>query len=221
MYIIVVGAGKIGYNLAKFLLRAEHEVILVERAAARCEAVRRELGNMVIAGDGCNEETLRRAGASRADVFIATTGRDQDNLVSCQIAKHRFQAARTIALVNVPGNGKLFEALDVDVWISSTDVILHRIEEELLEGSLVHLMALRGANRHVVGIRIPSDSPLVGQTLGEANLPADSLVCFIVKRNGTLLPPEADTVLGTEDEVVAVTSAEDEDLLREALTGTA
>ena len=221
MYVIVAGAGRIGYNLAKALLRDEHEVVLVERAVDRWEATRRELGSMVIAGDACDEETLRRAGASRADVFIAATGRDQDNLVSCQVARHRFQAARTIALVNVPGNGKLFEALDVDAWVSGTDVILQRIEEELPESSLVHLMTVRSANRHVVGIRIPSDAAAVGRSLGEVDLPADSLVCFIVRRNGTLQPPDSDAVVESDDEVVAVTTTEDEDLLRDVLTGMA
>ena len=220
MYIIVVGAGKIGYHLSKSLLRSEHEVIIVERSAERCDAVRRELGNMVIPGDGCDEDTLRRAGTSRADVFIATTGRDQDNLVSCQIAKHRFRATRTIALVNIPSNGKLFEAMGVDVWVSTTDVILDRITEELPASSLVHLMTVRNANRQVVGIRIPSDAAVVGRSLGQVNLPADSLISYIVKRNGTLLPPDEDAVLGSDDEVVAITTAEGEEVLREALTGT-
>ncbi len=220
MYIIVVGAGKIGYHLSKSLLRSEHEVIIVERSAERCDAVRRELGNMIIPGDGCDEDALRRAGTSRADVFIATTGRDQDNLVSCQIAKHRFRATRTIALVNIPANGKLFEAMGVDVWVSTTDVILDRITEELPASSLVHLMTVRNANRQVVGIRIPSDAAVVGRSLGQVNLPADSLISYIVKRNGTLLPPDQDAVLGSDDEVVAITTAEGEEVLREALTGT-
>lgn len=220
MYIIVVGAGKIGFHLSRSLLRSEHEVIIVERSAERCDAVRRELGNLVIPGDGCDEETLRRAGTARADVFIATTGRDQDNLVSCQIAKHRFMATRTIAMVNTPANGNLFEALGVDAWVSSTDVILHRIVEELPASSLVHLMRVRNANRQVVGIRIPSDAAVVGRSLGQVSLPADSLITYIVKRNGTLLPPDQDAVLGTDDEVVVITTPEGEEILREALTGT-
>ncbi|MDE2860997.1 MAG: TrkA family potassium uptake protein [Chloroflexota bacterium] len=220
MYIVVIGAGKIGYNLSRSLLRSEHEVMLVERSADRYDAVRRELGNMVTAGDGCDEETLMRAGTARADVFIATTGRDQDNLVSCQIAKHRFRATKTIALVNIPANVRLFEALGVDALVSSTDVILRRIEEELPVSSLVHLMSVRSANRQMVGIRIPSDAAVVGRSLGQVSLPADSLISFIVKRNGTLLPPDQDAILASDDEVVAVTTSDSEEILREALTGT-
>ena len=220
MYIIVIGAGKIGYRLAKSLLRSEHEVMLVERSADRCEAVRGDLGNMVIAGDGCDEETLMRAGTARADVFIATTGKDQDNLVSCQIAKHRFRATKTVALVSIPDNVRLFEALGVDAWVSTTDVILRRIGEELPASSLVHLMSVRSANRQMVGIRIPSDAAVVGRSLGQVSLPADSLISFIVKRNGTLLPPDQDAVLATDDEVVAITTTDSEEILREALTGT-
>ena len=134
--------------------------------------------------------------------------------------KHRFRATRTVALVSIPDNVRLFEALGVDAWVSTTDVILRRIGEELPASSLVHLMSVRSANRQMVGIRIPSDAAVIGRSLGQVSLPADSLISFIVKRNGTLLPPDQDAVLASDDEVVAITTTDSEEILREALTGT-
>ena len=220
MYIIVVGAGKVGYHLAKALVKSDHEVFIVERSPRKCEAIREELGSLVIIGNGCEEGILREAGTSRADVFIAVTGNDEDNLVACQIAKHRFQVPRTISLINNPDNEKLFVELGVDVCVSSTDIIQSHIEEELPTHSLVHFMAIKGSNREVVGIRIPPDAAVVGQVLGKVPIPEDSLVSFILKKDGTLLVPNAEAVLSSEDEVVVITTVEGEEALREALTGT-
>ena len=210
-----------GYHLSKALLKSEHEVFIVERSPRKCETIREELGSLVIVGDGCEEGVLKEAGTSRADVLIAVTGNDEDNLVACQIAKHRFQVARTISLINNPNNENLFIELGVDVCVSSTDIILSHIEEELPTHSLVHFMAIKGSNREVVGIRIPPDAAVVGQVLGEVHIPDDSLVSFIVKKDGRLVVPDNEAILGSEDEVVVITTAEGEEALREALTGAA
>ena len=210
-----------GYHLSKALLKSEHEVFIVERSPRKCETIREELGSLVIVGDGCEEGVLKEAGTSRADVLIAVTGSDEDNLVACQIAKHRFQVPRTISLINNPNNERLFIALGVDVCVSSTDIILSHIEEELPTHSLVHFMAIKGSNREVVGIRIPPDAAVVGQALGNVRIPDDSLVSFILKKDGTLLVPDTDAILDSEDEVVVITTAEGEEALREALTGAA
>ena len=219
MYIIVVGAGKVGYPLARALLKSEHEVFIVELSPRKCEAIRDELGSLVIGGNGCEEIVLREAGTSRADVFIAVTCNDEDNLVACQIAKHRFNVPKTISLINNPNNERLFVELGVDVCVSSTDIILSHIEEELPANPLVHFMAIRGSNREVVGIRIPPDAAVVGRVLREVSIPDDSLVSFILKKDGTLLVPDTDAVLGSGDGVVVITTAEGEETLREALTG--
>lgn len=207
-----------GYHLAKALLKSEHEVFIVERSPLRCEAIREELGSLVVVGDGCEEVVLKEAGTSRADVFIAVTGSDEDNLVACQIAKHRFKVPRTISRINNPNNEKLFMELGIDVCVSSTNIILSHIEEELPAHPLVHLMAIKGSNREVVGIRIPPDAVVVGQALGNVPIPGGSIVSFIVKRDGTLLVSNAEAVLGSGDEIVVITTVEGEEALRETLT---
>ncbi|MBI2855887.1 MAG: NAD-binding protein [Chloroflexi bacterium] len=219
MYIIVVGAGKVGYHLAKALLKSEHEVFIVERSARKCEDIKEELGSLVVVGDGCEEGVLKEAGTSRADVFIAVTGNDEDNLVACQMAKHRFGVPRTIALINNPNNEALFQELGVDVCVSSTEIILSHIEEELPSHPLVHVMTIKGSNREVVGIRIPPDSAVVGKTLRDVPVPSETVISFIVRKDGTLLVPTDDSALSPEDEVVAITTGEGEESLRDALTG--
>lgn len=210
-----------GYHLAKALLKSEHEVFIVERSSPKCEAIREELGSVAVVGNGCEEAVLKEAGTSRADVFIATTGSDEDNLVACQIAKHRFKVPRTISRINNPSNEKLFMELGVDVCVSNTNLILSHIEEELSPYPLVHLMSIRGSNREVVGIRIPPGATVVGQVLGNVPMPGNSLVSFIVKKDGTLLVPDTEAILGSGDEVVLITTAEAEEALRETLTGMA
>ena len=218
MYVIVVGAGDVGYELAKALLRGDHEVSIIESSQERCDAIKDELGSLVLAGSGSDEVVLKEAGASRAEVFIAVTGSDPDNLASCQMARHRFRVPRTISLVGNAGNEPLFRELGIDVCISSTDVILYRIEEELPRNPLVHIMGIKGSNREVVSVRIPPDAEVVGRPLAEISVPSDSIISCIVKRDGTLHAPDSEIVLQSEDEVVIITTLEQEETLREVLT---
>jgi trk system potassium uptake protein TrkA len=225
MYIIVVGAGKVGYNLAKTLLQRDHEVFIIESSSLKSEAIREELGSMVIVGDGTEEFVLKEAGASRADIFIAATGADEDNLVACQIAKHRFQVSRTISIINNQNNEKLFVELGIDVFGSSIDIILSYIDEGLQAHSLMDIGAIREGNREVVsvivGIRIPPEAAVVGRVLGDVSIPKGSLISVIWKKDGTFIVPDSEVVLGSGDGVVATTTADDEQALWEALTGAA
>ena len=131
MYAVIVGAGRIGGSLARWLVAAGHEVAVIDWDTARCSALEDQLGSISVVGDGTEESILGKAGANRADVFIATTDRDDQNLMACQIAKHRFGAARTISLVNIPDHDPLFGLLGIDQTINITELIVDRIEEHL------------------------------------------------------------------------------------------
>ena len=130
MYVLIVGAGEIGVALARWLVAAEHEIAVVEKDASRCAAVDDELGSISVIGDGTEAEVLAKAGANRADVFIATTGKDDENMVACQLAKHRFGASRTISLANNPDNERLFNLLRIDSTVNTTDLVVGRIQED-------------------------------------------------------------------------------------------
>ena len=117
-------------SLARSLLAADHEVALIDRDVDRCASLEDELGSILIAGDGTEAGILARAGANRADVFIATTSRDDDNLVACQVARHRFGAKQAISLVNIPEHEALFGRLGVDAVVNTTELIVVRIQQQ-------------------------------------------------------------------------------------------
>src|SRR6266446_7493551 len=150
MYIIIGGGGDIGYYLAKSLLNQGHEVLLLEKGASRYQALNEELGPAVIRGDACEARTMEEVGANRADVIIAVTGDDEDNLVICKMAKKRFNVARTIARVNNPKHAEIFQKLGIDITVSPTRSILSLIEAELPNFRFVQLMTLKNAGLEIV-----------------------------------------------------------------------
>ena len=219
MYVLVMGYGTVGYHLVRALLAIGHEVLVIEKDPARCEAVREELGSIALRGDGSDVQVLKRAGAARADMLIAT-GSDEDNLAACQIAKKLFGTSRVVALVKEPENDALFKRLGVDAVVNGTHLVLSTIEEELPGRTLLHLMNLKTVDMRMVSISIPSDSSAIGKSLDELELPPNSFISLVVKHDGPYVPAD-NLVLHAEDEVVAVTTPSEEQLLHEILTGLA
>jgi len=214
MYLVVVGGGKIGYYLTKTLVNEGYEVLLIEKNPAKCETYTERFGNVIMNGDGAEAATLAAAGAARADVVIAVTGDDQDNLVICQMAKQRFHVKRTIARVNNPKNEELFRRLGIDVTVSQTNVILSLIEQQIPERHFVHLLALRHAQLELVEASVSHDSPIAGQTLADIRFPPDCSLLAIL-RDGNLIVPTGQTEVKAGDEVIAVTRREQEQALRD------
>jgi trk system potassium uptake protein TrkA len=220
MYIIVVGAGKVGYYLSKELLEAPegHEVLIIELDAAKVERVTQELGDIALLGDGCEAATMEKAGFGRADMVIAVTGDDEDNLVVCQVAKAKFSVPRTVARINNPKNESIFKRLGIDTTVSATAAILAQIEQELPTHPLIHLLQLRGSGLEIVEVKVPKNASIVGRRIGELLLPQQSLITLIIDSDGTPRVPSSDTVIRAEDQIVAVTRRESEDALRAVLT---
>jgi trk system potassium uptake protein TrkA len=219
MYIIIGGGGDVGYYLTKILLTNGHEVLLLEKGASRYQSLSEELGQSVARGDACETRTMEEVGANRADVVIAVTGEDDDNLVICQVAKKRFKVARTIARVNNPRNELLFQKLGIDITVSPTQAILSMIEAELPGSSIVTLMTLRSAGLGLIEIRVPADSPIVGKSLSTINLPRSGNIALII-RNKEYVVPTAETKVFAKDEVFALVNHEGEQALRDALGAT-
>ncbi len=220
MYIIVVGGGRVGYYLTKALLDEGHEVLLVEKNATICENINDELGSICFRGDGCEATTLVEIGTGRADMFIAVTGDDEDNLVACQVAKHKFNVPRTIARIRNPKNETIFKKLGVDVTVSSTNVILEHIEEEVPTHPLTHLLEIRDKGLEIVEVKISPESTAVGKPVKELSLPPGSVLSLIIRKARKPIVPAASTILQAEDQVIAVTPPESEEALRTALRGT-
>lgn len=219
MYIIVVGGGKVGFYLAKELLEEGHEVLIIEKDehGPRSAAIAEELGDVVIQGDGCEVAVLEAAGTARADMLIAVTGDDEDNLVACQVAKNRFKVKRTVARINNPKNELIFRKLGIDVTVSATAAILNQIEQELPTHRLVPLLHLRGtAGLEMVEVKIPPGAAVIGKPASAVTLPQGAMIALVVDSAGTARLP-ADAVIQAEDEIIAITRIEAEEQLRHAL----
>lgn len=219
MYIIVVGCGKIGYHLTRALLSAQHEVVVIEHNSRLADARTEEFGNIVVASDGTEPTVLSEAGAQRCDLLISTTGSDATNLMACQVAKYSYHVPRTIAVVTDPDHVPLFTTLGIDVRISTTDLILSHIEEEVSGGPLVHVLPLQGAGSGIVCVRVPADSPTVGKVVGELAIPEGATLAAVISKHGQLRAARVDVRIEAEDQVVAVTPPEAEDQLWRTLTG--
>lgn len=216
MYIIVAGGGKVGYFLSKSLVAEGHEVLVIEKNAKKCQMIAEDLGSIVTRGDACEAATLEEAGAARADVVVAVTGDDEDNLVICQMAKVKYHVPRTIARINNPRNEKIFKLLGIDVTVSTTELIMAHIQQEISTPDLIHLLRLRHADLEIVEARIPRDARVVHRPLREISLPSACSITAVIRR-GKALIPSGETQLEPDDEVIAVCAPASEDSLRAAL----
>ena len=216
MYIIIGGGGQVGYYLTKGLLEQGHEVLLLEKDPKRFHQLEEELGANIGRGDACEVRVLDEVGCGRADVVIAVTGDDEDNLVICQVAKQRFHVARTIARVNNPRNNPLFQQLGIDRTVSPTETILHLIELEIPHHTLVPLIELTRAGLGLVEVTVPPDSPAAGLTLRELNLPSECNIALII-RGDENITPSGDTEILPEDKIYALVKAEGGAALRRTI----
>ena len=218
MYIIVVGGGKVGYYLTKTLVNEGYEVLLIEKNPKKVITYGERFGSVVIEGDGAELSTLEAAGAARADVVVAVTGDNEENLVICQTAKRMFNVPRTIARVNNPKNEEIFRKLGIDVTVSSTHLILSIIEQEIPERGLVHLMTLKHAQLAIVETTVEEGAVAAGKSLADITFPPNVVISAVL-RDSSLLIPRGDTVLQPGDEVIALANHESEEALRQVLAG--
>jgi trk system potassium uptake protein TrkA len=217
LYIIVVGGGKVGFHLAKELVEANQEVLLIEQDPARVEEIQEELGDIVMQGDGCEASVLASAGTERANMLLAVTGDDEDNLVACQVAKEKFNVERTVARVSSPPNEEIFQQLNVDITVSATSAIMARIEPELPTHQLIPLTKLKGSGLEVVEVRVPSDSRVVNRRVRDLLLPPQSMIICLIGEDSQPRLPSLESVIRSGDLILAVTMHEQEGALRDAL----
>ncbi|HTZ11539.1 MAG TPA: NAD-binding protein [Candidatus Margulisiibacteriota bacterium] len=218
MFIIIAGAGKVGYFLAKRLIAGKHTVSIVEKERAVCDEIAKELEALVINGDACDPRILEEAGISRTDVLAAVTGDDEDNLIICQLAKEKFNLQRTVARVNNPDNEHTFSELGIDVPVDSTKIIAKIIEEEVSFSDFVNLMSFKRGKLAIVRVDLPQDSPVINREVKDIELPLDSVLVSILRGEEVILP-KGNTVLKSGDDVIAITLVGNEPLLLNLLVG--
>lgn len=221
MYIVVNGGGKVGSYLARTMVDSGYDVALIEKRAEIVDKLVAELPGrvLVIHGDGCDAVFQDDAGVGRAEVFVAATGDDDDNLVACQLARVAYGVPRAIGRVNNPKNEHIFNALGIEA-ISSTTIIARMIEEEATVGDIRTLIALRKGNMAIVEIELPTDRCVVcNKAVSELELPPDCILVALVREDDEVVTVHGDTRLQPGDQVIAFTAVEHEKALKRALTG--
>jgi trk/ktr system potassium uptake protein len=197
VYFVIAGGGEVGFHLAKALLEAGHEIMIIESDQGRYQA---------------------EAGCQRADAVIAVTGEDPANLVICQLAKWKCNVPRVIARVNDPKNEIVFKALGIDETISSTRVIMGVIEQELPMGGFLPLMPLTGSHLELIEAEIAIGTPSAGKTVHALGLPSGAAIGGLVRKGG-VIHADDDTRLEVGDRIIVLSPTKDEAEVRRALFG--
>ncbi len=217
MYVIIVGGGKVGKNVARSLVDMGHEVTLLEQRRDRFDHLEAEFGHLAMLGDGTEINVLERAGIARPpDLVLAVTGDDEDNLIISQIAREGYDVPKVIARVNDPRNQQHFDLLGITQTICATSGILALIEHEVPEHGLVRLLELRREGLEVVEVLVEPGSPSAGKMVSELELPEGSRLISVM-RGGQAEIAIGATVLGPGDQVLAILEPGKEDELRRAL----
>lgn len=217
--IAIAGAGNVGRYVARDLLSKGHEIVMIEQDRAKFSALKGEIGTSWVLGDACELHTLDEAVLSSCDVMVAATGDDEDNLVISLLAKQEFAVPRVVARVNYPDNQWLFtETWGIDVSVSTPHLLASLVEEAVSVGDLVTLLRLEQGKVALVEVTLAEGSPAAGRTVGEAGIPSDCTLVAIV-RDKHVIAPRLDTPLQAGDEVLALSTTESEEDLKNALAG--
>ena len=203
MYVIVAGAGKVGWNLARELIAKDREVTLIESNHERYRVVEEELEHAVQYGDATELWVLERAGIQRADLVIAVTGDDEDNILICQVAKEKYGCQRIVARVNNPRNLQHFKLLGIQPAVSATDLILRLIEHEVPEHGLIQLLALEEEHLEIIELEVGVGCEAAGRRVADIDLPDGALIISVL-RGGTGFVPKADSVVEAGDQVLLI-----------------
>lgn len=217
MYIVVVGGGKVGYNLTKMLLDSGHEVTLIEHDPALYEDLFEELNEKVIFGEGSDLEVLKKAGANRADYVLTLTGDDEANLVICQLVKSSFISPKTLARINDPQNEAIMSTLGVDLPVNVTRLINHLVSEEVHAHGITPVHIFRDGKSEIVEIEVSANSPLVGKPLSALNLEAPSSVIAIGRGEQGILSADSNPTIQDDDFLIVLTTKESDKKLRKNL----
>jgi trk system potassium uptake protein len=217
-YIIIAGGGKVGYNLGRALLQKGDEVLILEKRPPRYHSLHDELGEAVFFGDACEIRTMVQVGMERADLVVAVTGDDEDNLVICQPAKQWFGVPRAIGRVNNPANEESFHKLGIKETISATRLMNQLIEQEVSASDVLPLSLLQRGNLEVFEIKMQPNSPALNIPIRNLNLPESCLLTAIVSEKDAQIVT-GDSKLQAEDTVVALAKPEAMSALRRTLLG--
>ncbi len=204
MRVLIVGVGRTGAQLARYLIHENHEVSVIEYRKEILSRIHRELPTEVIfEGNPMDPDALEKAGIKTANVVAAVTASDEVNLALCYTARERYQVPRTIARVNNPHNAWLFDALfRVDVAMNQAEILARLIEEEMSLGDMMTLLKLRRGNYSLYEEKIPEGARAIGVAIKDLEI--DHTVIAAIIRHGEVVVPRGVTTFEIGDEVLAV-----------------
>lgn len=219
MFVVIVGGGRTGTQLATLLLAQNHDVRVVESRSEILARIHRELPTETIyEGNTTDPNVLEQAGIKTADVVAAVTNNDADNLAICFLARSRYKVGRTIARVNNPRSAWLFDQkFHVDVALNAAEILSGLIEEEMSLGDMMTLLKLRRGNYAIVEQKVPAGAKGLGIALKDLALPEQCIIAAIV-RQGEIVLPRGVTAFEVGDEVLAVTDSQGAQQLAELLS---
>jgi len=218
MYAVIVGGGVVGYNVLRALTGLGYESVLIERDKQRFAQLEAEYEHMVLHGDGTEIALLDVAGVRRADLVIAVTGKDDDNIVIAQLAKELYEVGKVIARVNDPRNQEHFDALGVRFTVSASQSILSLIEHEVPDHRVVNMLNLRHENLEIIELNVTHGSPIVGQPVKGIRMPKNTRLISVTRDNQSTIAV-GDTVVEPGDRVMAILEPSKEDELVRLLLG--
>jgi trk system potassium uptake protein TrkA len=187
VFVLIVGGGKVGLNTARQLLRLGHEIALVEQRKSRFDLIAEELGEALVFGDGTEVWVLERAGIARADMVVAVTGDDEDNIIIAQVADMKFGVPKVVARVNNPFNQPTFDLLGLENTICATTAMLSLIIRHLPVHKFVHLLSLKRENVELVELEVSENSAFADTYVQDIALPDGVLLAAIIRAGHAML----------------------------------
>jgi trk system potassium uptake protein TrkA len=213
--VLIVGGGKVGLNTARQLIQLGHEIVLVERRAVRFAAIGQVLGEeYLVFGDGTEIWVLERAGIGRADMVVAVTGDDEDNIIISQIAEQKFGVPKVVARVNNPFNQPTFDLLGIENTVSATTGMLNMIMHELPTHKFVHLLSLRHEKLELVELEIGESSPFANTLVQDIDLPDGVLLVAILRAGQALVARGHSEILPGDYVICLLPPDQERELLR-------
>jgi len=217
MFVVIVGAGKVGLNVARSLTHMGHEFIVIEQRRSRYDLLRPELEERLLFGDGTEMWVLEEAGIVRCDLVVAVTGDDEDNVVIAQLAKLEYNVPKVVARVNNPRNQQTFDLLDVDATVCAATMMISMIQHELPSHQFVPLLSLKRENVELVEIEVSDDSPSAHLAINDIRLPDGVLVTAILREGTALLARGSEVLLPGDQVLCLLAPGREKELIRSFL----
>ncbi len=220
MYIVILGAGAVGANLARDFSRNGHDVAIIEKNSEICSALALDFDGLIIQGDGTHVDVLTDAGIRKADCFAAVTGCDKENMIACGLVKRHFNCARTIGRVNDPANETVFPTMGVDFPVSATRIIAKAIENESELVKEMTVLTMKDGEMKLIKFKVEADCPIKDKALRDLVMPRDARIS-IVEHAHTICIPQGDTVISEGDHAYVILKSHAEAATRELFIGNA